>query len=152
MRQTFLASLILIGKFSRIAHVLSHPGLASPTTHSLAFLPPLIHPTSGIFEPLFPWIFIKFSIFAHACTRFGHPPHPPCSIRVLPSLYGQGLFRRFTSSICPLDFLILSDFQHFRLFSSTFHQLFDFLHTHTPVFAHHHPPRAAITLHPSLAT
>src|SRR5258707_121777 len=50
---TFLVSLILTGKFSRIARVLSHPGLASPTTHSLAFVPPLFHPTSSIFESFF---------------------------------------------------------------------------------------------------
>src|SRR5260221_10506208 len=69
--RTFLASLILTGKFSRIARVLSHPGLASPTIHSLAYGPPLIHPISDTFYPFsmdFHQHFTNMSIFAHTCA------------------------------------------------------------------------------------
>src|SRR5258708_22290585 len=93
MRQTFLASLILIGKFSRIAHVLSHPGLASPTIHSLAFVPPLIHPTSSIFEPFLHEISSNFRfsrtrtpdlVTNHysICLSLAHLPSDPPSIRL----------------------------------------------------------------------
>src|SRR5258708_17709429 len=92
MRQTFLASLILTGEFSRIACVLSHPGLASPTTHSLAFVPPLFHLTSSIFEPFFHGISLNFR-FSHMhapdlvtnhysiCLSLAHlPSNPPLSV------------------------------------------------------------------------